>query len=206
LLVTNDILSLNVLLNNLVKNPLVAHAAVYSIDNRILAEAGVRPKAGLLGESDGLFATPITFQEVIAGQLRISLDMRRFQQPMSISLQSMALLSLILLALTLWWSQRLGRTLATPLEDLGDWLHEPEGLAPGSERQAEIGTLARQLQDLLAPIAPASLPAGEPDEAFFADLDTDEFDAETPTTAAAERPPAPRSEERRVGKEGRCMK
>lgn len=194
LLVTNDILSLNVLLNNLVKNPLVAHAAVYSIDNRILAEAGVRPKAGLLGESDGLFATPITFQEVIAGQLRISLDMRRFQQPMSISLQSMALLSLILLALTLWWSQRLGRTLATPLEELGDWLHEPEGLAPGSERQDEIGTLARQLQDRLAPIAPTSLPAGEPDEAFFADLDTDEFDAEptdTPAPAAAEHAPTP---------------
>src|SRR5690606_4610716 len=34
LLVSNDILSLNVLLNNLVKNPLVAHAAIYSVDNR----------------------------------------------------------------------------------------------------------------------------------------------------------------------------
>ncbi len=32
LLVSNDILSLNVLLNNLVKNPLVAHAAIYSVD------------------------------------------------------------------------------------------------------------------------------------------------------------------------------
>jgi hypothetical protein len=44
LLVSNDILSLNVLLNNLTKNPLVAHAAIYSVDNRILAEAGQRPK------------------------------------------------------------------------------------------------------------------------------------------------------------------
>jgi uncharacterized membrane protein affecting hemolysin expression len=43
LLVSNDILSLNVLLNNLTKNPLVAHAAIYSVDNRILAEAGQRP-------------------------------------------------------------------------------------------------------------------------------------------------------------------
>ena len=37
LLVANDILSLNVLLSNLVKNPLVAHAAIYSVDNRVLA-------------------------------------------------------------------------------------------------------------------------------------------------------------------------
>src|SRR5574343_1662263 len=101
LLVSNDILSLNFLLNNLVKNPLVAHAAIYSVDNRILAEAGSRPTRSVLGESEGLYSTPITFQEVMAGQLRVSLDMRQFQQPMTISLQSMGLLSLILLALAL---------------------------------------------------------------------------------------------------------
>ena len=54
LLVANDILSLNVLLSNLDKNPLVAHAAIYSVDNRILAEAGSRPKRDFLGETDGL--------------------------------------------------------------------------------------------------------------------------------------------------------
>ena len=93
LLVSNDILSLNVLLNNLTKNPLVAHAAIYSVDNRILAEAGSRPKQGLLGETEGLYSTPITFQEVIAGHLRISLDTEQFQQPMTISLQSMGILT-----------------------------------------------------------------------------------------------------------------
>ncbi|MED5659240.1 hypothetical protein, partial [Enterobacter hormaechei] len=60
LLVSNDILSLNVLLNNLVKNPLVAHAAIYSVDQRILAEAGSRPKQSLLGATEGLYSTPIT--------------------------------------------------------------------------------------------------------------------------------------------------
>ena len=48
LLVSNDLLSLNVLLSNLVKNPLVAHAAIYSVDNRILAESGSRPQQNLL--------------------------------------------------------------------------------------------------------------------------------------------------------------
>ena len=109
LLVSNDILSLNVLLNNLTKNKLVAHAAIYSVDNRILAEAGQRPKHSLLGEAEGMYQSKITFQDVTAGQLRISLDMDQFQQPMTISLQSMGILSAILLALSLALSLRLGR-------------------------------------------------------------------------------------------------
>ena len=152
LLVSNDILSLNILLNNLEKNPLVAHAAIYSVDNRILAEAGSRPKQGLLGETEGLYSTPITFQEVISGHLRISLDTEQFQQPMTISLQSMGLLSLILLALTMSLSLRLGRHISTPLLQLRVWLRDPDDPAPGAGRQDEIGDLARQLQARLVPI------------------------------------------------------
>ena len=161
LLVSNDILSLNVLLNNLVKNPLVAHAAIYSVDNRILAEAGSRPSQSMLGETEGLYSTPITFQEVIAGQLRISLDMQQFQQPMTISLQSMGILSLILLALTLSLSMRLGRHISTPLLQLRVWLRDPDDPAPGAGRQDEIGDLARQLQARLIPETPAQ-PEEEP--------------------------------------------
>ncbi len=154
LLVANDILSLNVLLSNLVKNPLVAHAAIYSVDNRVLAESGTRPQQGLLGDDSGLYSTPISFQEVIAGHLRVSLDMQQFQQPMTISLQSMGLLSLILLALTLILSLRLGRQLATPLMQLRLWLRDPDDPAPGAGRQDEIGDLARQLQARLVPEKP----------------------------------------------------
>lgn len=179
LLVSNDILSLNVLLNNLVKNPLVAHAAIYSVDNRILAEAGARPSKGLLGEAEGLYSTPITFQEVIAGHLRISLDMQQFQQPMTISLQSMGLLSLILLALTLSLSLRLGRHISTPLLQLRLWLRDPDDPAPGAGRQDEIGDLARQLQARLVPEKPE--PAVEHDyveeeERLFEEGDVPLFD------------------------------
>ncbi len=154
LLVANDILSLNVLLSNLVKNPLVAHAAIYSVDNRVLAESGSRPQRSLLGDEEGLYSTPISFQEVIAGHLRISLDMQQFQQPMTISLQSMGLLSLILLALTLTLSMRLGRQLSLPLMQLRLWLRDPDDPAPGAGRQDEIGELARQLQARLVPEKP----------------------------------------------------
>ncbi|MGX5221044.1 AhpA/YtjB family protein [Pseudomonas segetis] len=178
LLVSNDILSLNVLLNNLVKNPLVAHAAIYSVDNRILAEAGSRPSQGMLGETEGLYSTPITFQEVIAGQLRISLDMRQFEQPMTISLQSMGILSLILLALALTLSLRLGRYISTPLLQLRVWLRDPDDPAPGAGRQDEIGDLARQLQARLVPEKPEPEHELEPED-LYEDTDyDDEHDAD----------------------------
>jgi len=158
LLVSNDILSLNVLLNNLAKNPLVAHAAIYSVDSRILAEAGARPTRSVLGETEGLYSTSITFQEVMAGQLRISLDMSQFQQPMTISLQSMGILSLILLALTLSLSMRLGRHISTPLLQMRLWLRDPDDPAPGAGRNDEIGDLARQLQARLVPEKPEPEP------------------------------------------------
>ncbi|MGZ0781437.1 HAMP domain-containing protein [Pseudomonas sp. TKO26] len=161
LLVSNDILSLNVLLNNLTKNPLVAHAAIYSVDNRILAEAGQRPKSSLLGETEGVYQTKITFQDVTAGNLRISLDMAQFQQPMTISLQSMGILSAILLALALALSLRLGRHISTPLLQLRVWLRDLDEHTPATQRQDEIGDLARQLHARLVPEKPEPEPQPE---------------------------------------------
>ena len=196
LLVSNDILSLNVLLNNLTKNPLVAHAAIYSVDNRILAEAGQRPKNGLLGETQGVYQTKITFQDVTAGHLRISLDMNQFEQPMTISLQSMGILSAILLALALALSLRLGRHITTPLLQLRVWLREPDPYTPAITRQDEIGDLARQLHSRLAPPAPEPEPEQEED---YDDSDYEDAEDNEPTFEVRnlsnpdfdETPPAP---------------
>ncbi len=188
LLVANDILSLNVLLSNLVKNPLVAHAAIYSVDNRVLAESGTRPQQGLLGGDNGLYSTPISFQEVIAGHLRVSLDMQQFQQPMTISLQSMGLLSLILLALTLTLSMRLGRQLSTPLMQMRLWLRDPDDPAPGAGRQDEIGDLARQLQARLVPEKPEpELDLSDALDEDYSEQDEDRTSHDSPSLSRPER-------------------
>ena len=185
LLVSNDILSLNVLLGNLVKNPLVAHAAIYSVDNRILAEAGQRPKNGLLGEAEGLFQTKITFQDVTAGQLRISLDMTQFQQPLTISMQSMGILAAILLALALALSLRLGRYMSTPLLQLRVWLRDPHHNTPATDRQDEIGDLARQLHARLAPEPPP-----EPEPEAYVEEDGEAFEVHDLHDSEFTEPPA----------------
>lgn len=181
LLVSNDIISLSVLLNNLVKNPLVAHAAIYNVDSRIVAEAGQRPSQGLLAENTGMYTSELKFQDTAAGSLRISLNMQQFRQPMTISLQSMGILSLILLVISLTMSLRLGRYISTPLLQLRVWLRDPDEHTPALQRNDEIGDLARQLDARLAPERVEPEPEFEEDLGDFDDDLIDDEDGIPPT-------------------------
>ena len=129
-------------------------------------ESGTRTNQGLLTATEGIYSTPIRFQDVTAGQVRLALDMDQFQQPMMISLQNMGLLGLILLGLTLILSLRLGRQLSTPLLELRVWLRDPDDPAPGAGRLDELGDLARQLQSRLVPPKPPKAEVAEDDDPF----------------------------------------
>ena len=70
MLVTGDRLSLNVLLKQLVQNPYVTEANIYSIDNRRIARASSQQST----PEGKIYSAPIHYQDVIAGYVRLSLN------------------------------------------------------------------------------------------------------------------------------------
>ena len=138
-----DTLSVAVLLRDLVDNPYVAYAALHSTDNRVLAETGQRPKPN--STEPGLYSKKLFYQDNAAGSLHLQIDMQKLQEPLNISMQSMAAIGLTLLLFTLFLSIHLGRSVAQPLQALSNWLINPVPPAPHAQRSDEIGLLARQL-------------------------------------------------------------
>lgn len=139
----DDTLSVAVLLRELVENPYVSHAALYSVDNRILAEAGKRPRSN--STTPGFYSQQLSFQDVTAGSLHLHIDVQKLQKPLNTSMQTMGALGITLLILAAFVSAYLGRSIARPLQNLSNWLINPAPPAPHIQRTDEIGLLARQL-------------------------------------------------------------
>ncbi|WP_257252432.1 MULTISPECIES: AhpA/YtjB family protein [unclassified Endozoicomonas] len=93
MLVTGDRLSLNVLLGQLVQNPYVAKAAIYSIDNREIASS----ESDQVGEKGETYSSPIHYQDVIAGYVRLQLDKGLLTQHPGDALTLIITVSIILL-------------------------------------------------------------------------------------------------------------
>ncbi len=72
MLVTGDRLSLNVLLNQLIQNPYVSEANIYSIDNRRIARA-TSPNS-TASDKRQVYSSPIHYQDVIAGYVHLYLN------------------------------------------------------------------------------------------------------------------------------------
>ncbi len=188
-LALSDSLAMTAVLHELANNPYVAHAALYSVDNRTLAEAGRRPKTGKI---NSLYTRSIVFEHVIAGQLHVHVDVNRLQKPLYTSLQGLMLLGILLLLASVMLLSRIARSITRPLDDLQHWLARPVGAAPHQQRGDEIGLLARTLDQHF------SLPQGmqpdetEPVEEVFGEADLQQSDdaeaAVVAEPAAAARP------------------
>lgn len=172
----DDHLALAAVLRELTNNPYVAHAAVYSVENRTLAEAGRRPQHGSL---NSLYSSPVSFEHNLVAQLQLHVDTRRLQKPLQAQLQLLALSAIGLLLLTVFLFYRIGRAISLPLIQLRRWLEDPRGAAPQQNRTDEIGQLARALDSQfshpepapeLEP-APLASPVPQPEQPFTQPID-----------------------------------
>ena len=144
----NDTLSVAVLLRELVSNPYVSYAALQGPENRILAEAGQRPKS--TKTESGYYSQKLFYQDKNAGALHLQIDMHKLQEPLTTSMQSIAAIGLTLLLLVIFLSLQLGRSIAVPLQSLSNWLINPVAPAPHIQRTDEVGLLARQINSYFA--------------------------------------------------------
>lgn len=139
----NDTLSVAVLLRELVENPYVSHATLYSTDQRILAEAGKRPNTN--SAKYKMYTQDLSPQNVLSGSMDLHIDMTQLQKPLTTSMQTIGAFGAVILLFALILSIHLGRSLALPLQALSNWLINPAPPAPYIQRGDEIGLLARQL-------------------------------------------------------------
>ena len=113
MLITGDRLSLSVLLNQLVQTPYVVRAAIYSIDNRKIASSESEDATTVSGQT---YSSPIHYQDVIAGYVRLQLDEALLTKNAHDALVVITAVSLILLILALIFLHNYAATLSSRLE------------------------------------------------------------------------------------------
>ena len=96
-LVNEDILSLNVVLNDLVAGGTFDFASIYSADNRLLAQAGKRA-SGM--DKAHIFTRDITWQSASVGHLQISLSSQAVTEPVLATLLLILAIHLLIATIT----------------------------------------------------------------------------------------------------------
>lgn len=129
LVLSNDLISLNVLLTELTRSPAVSQAAVFTVDDQVLAISG--PSASRDPEREpgraGSYVAPIALQDSVAGYVRVYLDQQRMsggETPTAWMIPGAIALMLVLSATLMTVSQRPRRLRAEPPGDAPD---EPDG-------------------------------------------------------------------------------
>jgi uncharacterized membrane protein affecting hemolysin expression len=119
-LIQGDKLSLQTLLDHLVDDSMVSHAAIYGVDSRPVVEAG-SPKSDLLAQS-----ASISSQDTLAGYVVISLDPYAITSQVKRNTWSLFSLTLLLSATVYITTLIIARPLAQLLAQLRDNLQDSQ--------------------------------------------------------------------------------
>tara|TARA_R110002051_G_scaffold83393_1_gene147937 strand:+ start:249273 stop:250934 length:1662 start_codon:yes stop_codon:yes gene_type:complete len=142
-LAANDQLSLNILLAQWRQSPLVAHTRVFTLENRMIAEAGDRVSASRMAPGQGQFNAAVHIQDTLAGEVQLSLAAEPFMAPVNSLLRQFTWAALLLILIAGFFAWRMAGNMRKALRQLGEW--QADSPAPGQDRRDELGDLARQM-------------------------------------------------------------
>lgn len=158
-LLNQDAVSLQVLLDNLVVHTaMVKQAAVFKPDNSLFAES-VETSPASSAASHDVFKQALKLADGAEWQVQLTLDPNGIQHRGMTIFWSVSALGLLLCALMLYWTQRLGNDISARLQNLVACLPGDEA-STGANTDDEISRLEKRIQPLL--LKPATL-ISEPD-------------------------------------------
>jgi len=148
LVLSNDLISMNVLLNQLTRNAAIAQAAVLSVDDQVIAIAGSSVSSRNAGSNQffGSYLSPIALQGSIAGYVRINLDQSYIEKGVTRNfifiLIALSLLIIVAITVTMALTQHFIslplRTLTARIQQLQQGEVE---LSPFADRNDEVGVV-----------------------------------------------------------------
>lgn len=135
LVLANDLISLNVLLTELTRSPAVSQAAVFTVDDQVLAISGPSASRDTDRESvsAGSYVAPIALQDSVAGYVRVYLDRRQMsggETPTVWMIPGAIALMLVLSATLMTVSQRPRRP--EPVDDGRDEPDDASSVMPAN--------------------------------------------------------------------------
>ncbi len=155
LVLSNDLISMNVLLNQLTRDAAIAQAAVLNVDDQVIAIAGTGISSGATNPQQffGSYVAPIALQGSLAGYVRINLNQSYIEEGVTrnfnFMLIAMALLIVVAVTMTMALAQHFItfplNSLATRMQQMRQGAIE---LSPFSERNDEVGFVIQEYNKL----------------------------------------------------------
>lgn len=155
LVLSNDLLSLNVVLNQLTDDAKILSIAVYDIDQRLISSAGERARNSSPNNSNELisviYTAQIALQDSIAGTVQLQLDTSTLQSNIEKTQLVFWIILGLGLLLTIAAAFALTSHLTSPLIDMAEAMQNPldSSLSIDSARTDEIALLQQSCADLL---------------------------------------------------------